>query len=212
MPAGWSSVLVSVACAGTGTIHVENGDDVRDVECPVATSAPERMAFFAETPSYRVKISRAGQVAYEVRVDGAESVLARPPVLITGAGRAARMTEGCGIYLKLSWGHEAVDDCATSLPGDPIPTVSARNGRVDIRIPGWTITDATVRCGRIGPNDIPEFIELHGCHPSARVDGSTVAISGLPSTGGRRLLEFRFTARNAAGDEFRVPYYAYVRP
>ena len=97
MPAGWAAVMVSVACAGRGSMHIESGDDTRDIECPVTTRAPERNAFFADTPSYRVGIRRTGQVAYEVRIDGARSVLVRPPVLITGDGRAARMTEGCGI-------------------------------------------------------------------------------------------------------------------
>ena len=184
----------------------------RAIDCPVTTGAPERNAFFADTPSYRVRITRSGQVAYEVRVDGARSVLVRPPVLITGGGKPARMTEGCGISMELAWGFNASDDCATNIPGDPIPTVTALNGRVDIRMPGWTIADATVRCGRIGPNDIPEFIELRGCKPHVQIDGSTATISGLPSRGGRRLLEFGFTAWNAAGDELDAPYYAWVRP
>ena len=121
------------------------------------------------------------------------------------------MTEGCGISMELAWGLNAADDCATNIPGDPIPTVTAPEGRLDIRIPGWTIADAAVHCGRIGPNDIPEFIELNGCKPEVRIDGSAATISGLPSGGGRRLLEFGFTA-TLAGDEFHAPYYAWVRP
>ena len=60
---------------------------------PVTTGAPERNAFFADTPSYRVRMTRSGQVAYEVRVDGARSVLVRPPVLITG-GAQGQVKEG----------------------------------------------------------------------------------------------------------------------
>ena len=204
--------MVSVACAGRGSLHIESGDDTRDIECPVTTGAPERNAFFADTPSYRVKV-------HAVRTGGLRGPGRRrqeragaPAGPDHGDGKPARMTEGCGISMELAWGFNASDDCATNIPGDPIPTVTARNGRVDIRIPGWTIADAAVHCGRIGPNDIPEFIELHGCKPHLQIDGSAATISGLPSGGGRRLLEFGFTARNAAGDEFHAPYYAWVRP
>lgn len=213
MHPGWTFVMVSVACAGTGSVHVAAGALDRTVDCPLATDAPERMAeFVGDVPSVTATVTVDGSVAYEVLVDQAEAPLAIPPVLIAGAGKAARMTQGCGMYLQLAWGYDAVDDCATTLPGDPIPTIAARNGRVDIRIPGWTIVDGIVRCGRIGPNDIPEFIELHGCHPHANLDGSSATISGLPSDGGRRLLEFYLTAQDAAGDDFHVPYYAWVRP
>ena len=212
MPAGWTAVMVSVACAGRGSLHIESGDDTRDVRCPVTTTAPERAAFFADTPSYRVRVTRDGQVAYEVRVDGARSVLVRPPVVVTGNGKPARMTEGCGISIQLAWGFNAVDDCATNIPGDPMPTVPARDGRVDIRIPGWTIADAKVRCGRIGPNDIPSS---SSCVDATRVPGSTArrrrsracrqpAAAGSWSSASRRGMP-RATSSS-------VPYYAWVRP
>jgi hypothetical protein len=212
MESDWHSVLISVACAGEGKIHIESGDDTRDVACPVKPAAAVRIVSFADTPSYGVNVTSSGSLAYEVRVDGAPSVLARPPVMVAGTGKAARMTEGCGIYIDLAFGYQAIDDCATSLPGDPIPTVRVRDGRVDILIPDWTITGGTVRCGRIGSDDIPNFVPLPRCRPAAHIDGSTATITGLPTTGGARLLEFGFTARNAAGDEFGVPYYAWVRP
>ncbi|HYO30095.1 MAG TPA: hypothetical protein VER37_05890, partial [Thermomicrobiales bacterium] len=77
---------------------------------------------------------------------------------------------------------------------------------------GWTITDATVRCGRlVSDGEHPgELEEVPECRIEADFDGGELRMVGFPPSGDAWLVAIQLTARNRAGDAFSNTFYAYV--
>jgi hypothetical protein len=215
LPQGGGHLLVSTACQGTGTVTITaTVDDTWTVDCPATSARPYRMMpYLGDATKFEVRVTTSGSVAYQVLVEGSDVPLDIPPVVLRHGADQATMAWGCGGSISLGWGYDAGDSCATTLPSTPLETLELATGDVaTVTIDGWTVTDARATCGRITTApDAPSLFEvMTECTVTAVLKGSTVSVSGLPKEANAWVVELNLTARNAVGDGFSGPFYAYI--
>ena len=99
------------------------------------------------------------------------------------------------------------------MPSTPLETLELAAGDVaTVAVDGWTISDTSATCGRITTEqNSPSLYEaMSECTVTAVLKDSTVSVSGLQKGGNPWVVELHLTARNAVGDGFSSPFYAYV--
>ena len=215
LPQSGGHLLVSTACEGNGTLTITaTVDDTWTVDCPAKSADPFRMmAYLGDATTFEVRIRASEIIAYQVLVEGSDVPLHVPPVVLHHGADQATMGKGCGGAISLGWGWDASDSCATTVPSTPLETLELVAGDVPtLTIDGWTITDTGATCGRIvTEQNSPSLYEaMSECTVTAILKDSTVSVSGLPKGGNPWVVELNLTARNAAGDAFSGPFYAYV--
>jgi hypothetical protein len=215
LPQSGGHLLVSTACQGTGTLTITaTVDDTWTVDCPATSEDPYRMmAYLGDATTFEVRISASGRLAYQVLVEGNDVPLDIPPVVLRHGADEATLAYGCGGAISLGWGYDTGDSCATTLPSTPLETLELAAGDVaTVTIDGWTITDARATCGRITTApDAPSLFEvMTKCTVTAVLKDSTISVSGLPKGGNPWVVELNLKARNAVGDGFSGPFYAYL--
>ena len=215
LPQSGGHLLVSTACAGTGSLTITaTVDDTWTVQCPETSVEPYRMmAYLGDATTFEVRVNASGSLAYQVLVEGSDMPLHIPPIVLRHGADQATMGWGCGGSISLGWGYDTGDSCATTVPSTPLETLELAAGDVaTVTIDGWTITDARATCGRIitEPNAPPQYEVMSECTVTAVLQDSTVSVSGLPKGGNPWVVELHLTARNAVGDGFSGPFYAYV--
>ena len=215
LPQSGGHLLVSTACEGTGTLTITaTVDDTWTVDCPATSSDPFRvMPYLGDTTKFEVRVTASGSVAYQVLVEGSDVPLHIPPVVLRHDADQATMGWGCGVFISLGWGYDAGDSCATTLPSIPLETLELAAGDVaTVAIDGWTISDTSATCGRIiTEQNSPSLYEaMTECIVTAVLKDSTVSVSWLPKGGNPWVVEVHLTARNAVGDGFSGPFYAYL--
>jgi hypothetical protein len=215
LPQSGGHLLVSTACEGTGTLTITaTVDDTWTVDCPATSADPFRvMPYLGDATKFEVRVTASGSLAYEVLVEGSDVPLHIPPVELRHDADQAVMGMGCGGMISLGWGYDAGDSCATTLPSTPLETLELAAGKVaTVTIDGWTITATSASCGRIiTEQNAPSLYEaMSECTVTAVLKDSTVSVSGLPKGDNAWVVELNLTARNAVGDGFSSPFYAYL--
>jgi hypothetical protein len=215
VPSGVSSLLVSAACQGTGSLSITmTGETQLAVDCPVSSTTPARqLSFVGDVRQFEVQAVASGSISFQVLIEGSDVALHIPPVVIRHGLDEATMGYGCGGSISLSWGYTAGDSCATTLPPTPLETLELSKDTVPTAtINGWTISAPTARCGRIvtSPGAPSLFEPTDQCRVSASLVEQTIIILGLPAATEPWVVELNLTAHNAAGDSFSGPFYAYV--
>jgi hypothetical protein len=215
LPQSGGHLLVSTACEGTGTLTITaTVDDTWTVDCPATSADPFRvMPYLGDATKFEVRVTASGSLAYQVLVEGSDVPLHIPPVVLRHGADHAVMGMGCGGTISLGWGYDAGDSCATTLPSTPLETLELAAGDVaTLAIDGWTISDTGATCGRnITEQNSPSLYEaMTECTVTAVLKDSTVSVSGLQKGGNPWVVELQLTARNAVGDGFSSPFYAYV--
>jgi len=136
-----------------------------------------------------------------------------PSVVIRHGLDEAEMSTGCLGSISLAWGYTAFDDCATTVPESPLKTLELSKDTVPtLRIEGWTITAADARCGRIVTSSgAPSVFEpVAQCRVWAAITHGIIIFDAFPAATEPWVVELQLTAKNAAGDSFTAPFYAYV--
>ena len=215
LPQSGGHLLVSTACEGTGTLTITaTVDDTWIVDCPATSAEPFRMMpYVGDATKFEVRVTASGRFAYQVLVEGSDVPLHIPPVVLRHGADQATMGMGCGGSISLGWGYDASDSCATTLPSTPLETLELAVGDVaTLTIDGWTITETSATCGRIiTEQNSPSLYEaMSECTVSAVLKDSAISVSGLPKGGNPWVVELNLAARNAVGDGFSSPLYAYV--
>jgi hypothetical protein len=215
LPRSGGHLLVSTACEGTGTLAITaTVNDTWTVDCPATSAEPFRMMpYLGDATKFEVRVSASGSLAYQVLVEGSDVPLHIPPVVLRHDADQAVMGMGCGGTISLGWGYDAGDSCATTVPSTPLETLELAAGDVaTLTIDGWTIADTSATCGRIiTEQNSPSLYEaMSECTVTAVLKDSTVNVSGLQKGGNPWVVELHLTARNAVGDGFSSPFYAYV--
>lgn len=215
LPQSGGHLLVSTACEGTGTLTITaTVDDTWTVDCPATSAEPFRMMpYLGDATKFEVRVTASGSLTYQVLVEGSDVPLHIPPVVLRHDADQAAMGMGCGGTISLGWGYDAGDSCATTLPSTPLETLELAAGDVaTLTIDGWTITDASATCGRIiTEQNAPSLYEaMSECTVTAVLQDSTISVRGLPKGGNPWVVELNLTARNAVGDGFSSPFYAYL--
>ena len=215
LPQSGGHLLVSTACEGTGTLTITaTVDDTWTVDCPATSADPFRMMpYLGDSTSFEVRVTASGSLAYQVLVEGSDVPLHIPPVVLRHGADQAAMGMGCGGSISLGWGYDASDSCATTVPSTPLETLTLAAGDVaTVTIDGWTIAETSATCGRIiTEQNSPSLYEaMTECTVTAVLQDSTISVSGLPKGGNPWVVELNVTARNAVGDGFSSPFYAYV--
>jgi hypothetical protein len=214
-PSGVSQLLVSAACNGSGSLSITmTGDTQLTVDCPTSSTKPSRqLSFVGDGTEFQVQVVASGNVTFQVLVEGSDRALHIPSVVIRHGLDEATMSTGCLGSISLAWGYTAFDDCATTIPETPLKTLELSKDTVPtLRIDGWTITAADARCGRIVTNSgAPSLFEpVAQCQISAAITHSILIFSAFPAAANPWVVELQLTAKNAAGDSFTAPFYAYV--
>jgi hypothetical protein len=215
LPSGVSQLLVSAACNGSGSLSITmTGDTQLAVDCPTSSTKPSRqLSFVGDGTQFEVHVISSGTVTFQVLVEGSDVALHIPKVVIRHGLDEATMSTGCLGSISLAWGYTASDDCATTVPETPLKTLELSKDTVPtLRIDGWTITAADARCGRIVTSSgAPSLFEpVAQCQISAAITHSIVIFSAFPAAATPWVVELQLTAKNAAGDSFTAPFYAYV--
>jgi hypothetical protein len=215
LPSGVSQLLVSAACNGSGSLSITmTGDTQLAVDCPVAATTPSRqLAFVGDGTQFEVQVVVSGNVTFQILVEGSDRALHIPSVVIRHGLDEATMGTGCVGSISFAWGYTAFDDCATTLPAAPLETLQlSRDTLPTVRIDGWTISTPVARCGRIvtSPGAPSLFEPVAACRVSAALTHQTIIIMGLPAATKPWVVKLGLTAKNAAGDSFTAPFYAYV--
>ena len=215
LPSGVTQLLVSAACNGSGSLSVTmTGDMQLAVDCPATSEKPTRqLSFVGGGSQFEVNVVPSGNVTFQVLVEGSDVALHIPTVAIRHGLDEATMGYGCGGSISLAWGYSAGDSCATSLPATPLETLELSKDTVaTVTINGWTISAPEARCGRIvtSPGAPSLFEPMAECRVSAALTHQTIIIMGLPAAAKPWVVELQLTAKNAAGDSFSAPFYAYV--
>lgn len=215
LPQSGGHLLVSTACEGTGSLTITaTVDDTWTVDCPATSADPFRvMPYLGDATKFEVHVTASGSLAYQVLVEGSDVPLHIPPVVLRHDADQAVMRMGCGGTISLGWGYDSGDSCATTVPSTPLETLELAAGDVaNVTIDGWTITDTSATCGRIiTEQNSPSLYEaMSECTVTAVLKDSTVSVSGLPKGGNPWVVELHLTARNAVGDGFSGPFYAYL--
>jgi hypothetical protein len=204
-------ILVSVTCTGDGSLSITGSGFLEStVECPIDTGEPSRaLSFVGDDAAIVVTVTASGTVGYSVVVEGNQDPLDLPVVRLSGPNGDAEMRSGCGVSISLSWGYQASDSCATTLPSQPIQELTlAPTGAATVSLDGWTITEAGAACGGISNGDPALFEAQAACTVEAAVVDGEVRLDGLP--GGRWLVELSVSAENEIGDAFTGPFYAWI--
>lgn len=214
-PSGVTVLLISAACSGSGSLAITAGDGEQlNVECPEASTDPARtLASAGDATEVTVDVIATGAVGFQVLVEGSNAPLAIPAVVLRRGVDEAALAYGCGGVISLAWGYDTSDSCATTLPLTSLATLELASGEfANVTIDGWTITDASATCGRIttAPDTADQFEAMTECTVIAELSDLTISVSGLPKAANPWVLELRLTARNAAGDSFSGPFYAYI--
>jgi hypothetical protein len=215
LPQSGGHLLVSTACEGTGSLTITvTVDDTWTVDCPATSAEPFRMMpYLGDATKFEVRVTASGSIAYQVLVEGSDAPLHIPPVVLRHGADQATMGWGCGGSISLGWGYDAGDSCGTTLPSTPLETLELAVGDVaTVTIDGWTITDTRATCGRIvTEQNAPSLYEaMSECTVTAVLNDSTVTVGGLPRGANPWAVELNLTARNAVGDGFSSPFYAYL--
>jgi hypothetical protein len=215
LPQSGGHLLVSTACEGTGTLTITaTVDDTWTVDCPATPAEPFRMMpYLGDATSFEVRVTASGSLAYQVLIEGSDVPLHIPPVVLRHGADQAVMGMGCGGSISLGWGYDASDSCATTLPSTPLENLELAVGDVaTVTIDAWTITDTSATCGRIitEQNSPSRYEPMSECTVTAVLQNSTINISGLPRGRNPWVVELNVAGRNAVGDGFSSPFYAYV--
>jgi hypothetical protein len=215
LPSGVSQLLVSAACNGSGSLSITmTGDTQMAVECPAAPEKPTRqLSFVGDGTEFQVQVAASGNVTFQALVEGSDRLLHIPSVVIRHGLDEATMSTGCLGSISLAWGYTAFDDCATTLPEGPLKTLELSKDTVPtLRIDGWTITAADARCGRIVTSSgAPSVFEpVAQCRVWAAITHGIIIFDAFPAATEPWVVELQLTAKNAAGDSFTAPFYAYV--
>jgi hypothetical protein len=220
VPSGVQHLLISAACNGAGTLSItttanspEVGDETQLIDCPASAAAPKRtMPYVATATQFQVKVTISGTVTFQVLVEGSDVPLHIPAIPLRHGSDVAMMGWGCG-GISLSWGYSGIDDCATTLPSQPLQTLELATGdQATVATEGWTFKGVSATCGRIktDPGSPDLYEAMATCPVTAEVKNGAITISGLKSAANPWVLEIQMIATNAAGDQFFGPIYAYV--
>jgi hypothetical protein len=138
-----------------------------------------------------------------------------PALFLVGPnGARFEATAGCGLYMHLSNGYEASDDCGSIgyAPGPEALVVRAYRA-IHLDLAGWTIVGWGADCGRVTGVDDMQFEAPDGCGLGGGYSDSGVALKDPPAF----LLPPRDTvvriyvaAIDDAGNQYNVSYFAHV--
>jgi len=134
--------------------------------------------------------------------------------LVGPDGARFETTAGCGLYVRLSNGYEAGDDCGSIgyAPGPEALVVRAYRA-IHLDLAGWEIVSWGATCGRVTTVDNLQFESPDGCNLGSAYSELGAALKDPPAF----LLPPRDTvvqiwigAIDGAGNRYSVTYYAHV--
>jgi hypothetical protein len=161
-------------------------------------------------PEAQMSVTVTGRVSYEIRIEGNDALIDLPELVLKAGGSEVEMLPEC-FMLTPSWSDPISDSCPSLLPDESLDALQIAAGEVaTMSLEGWTITDATVRCGRlISDGDHPGELEpMPGCAIEAEFDGGRLRLIGAEPSPEPWLVQLNLTARNRAGDAFENGFWA----
>jgi hypothetical protein len=138
-----------------------------------------------------------------------------PALFLVGPnGARFEATAGCGLYVHLSNGYEAGDDCGSIgyAPGPEALMVRAYRA-IHLDLAGWTIVGWGADCGRVTGVDDMQFEAPDGCGLGGGYSESGVALEDPPAfllPPRDTVVRIYIAAIDDAGDQYNVSYFAHV--